>query len=223
MNLYEVYTEILKEVGEGNAEPFPLTHKPTVTIEFNRLANIAKKHPGSPTSPWEANLAFVYQFASEKAELYEVNFNGWASVSDRYFSRNLRLALGGEENAGPKEVTFDNAFNVGFDTFYGNEEETNFQEQYKVLATVVQCVRDFIEQADKTPIPIKQLDIVPKVGEKDDAEGMDSRRGRFYLAYIQKQIKSLPGDWSVIKMGSGDGVSIKRGKWSGGTVMDLDN
>lgn len=222
MKLYEVYTEILNEVGEGTAKPFPITLKPTVTIELNRLANIAKKHPGDSNKPWEAQLNFIYEFTSEKALLYQVSFTGWAQVSSNYFDWGLRRALGGEKNAGPKEVTFDNVFNVGFDTLFGKEEETNFHEQYRVLATVVQCIRDFIEQADKTPIPVKELDIIPKVGEGEE-KGMDSRRGRFYLAYIQKQVKTLPGDWSVVKMYGEGGVSIKRGKITGGGVIDVDN
>jgi hypothetical protein len=123
---------------------------------------------------------------------------------------------------GPNKVTFDSSYNVSFDVEFGQEEETNFQEQYRVLATVVQCVRDFIEQADKTPIPVKQLDIVPKAGE-GEKKGMDNRRGRFYLAYIKKQVKTLPGDWSVVKMYGDDGVKIRRGKITGGGVIDVDS
>lgn len=123
---------------------------------------------------------------------------------------------------GPNKVTFDSSYNVSFDVEFGQEEETNFQEQYRVLATVVQCVRDFIEQADKTPIPVKQLDIVPKAGE-GEKKGMDNRRGRFYLAYIKKQVKNLPGDWSVVKMYEEGGVKIRRGKLTGGGVIDVDN
>lgn len=222
MKLYEVYTEILNEVGEGTSKPFPLTYKPTVTIELSRLANIGKKHPGDDNKPWTADLSFFYNFENDKGYKYKVNFMGWVKVSDEYYSRGLRRALGGEKNAGPKEVTFDSSYNVSFDVEFGQEEETNFQEQYRVLATVVQCVRDFIEQADKTPIPVKQLDIVPKAGEGEE-KGMDNRRGRFYLAYIQKQVKTLPGDWSVMKMYGEGGVSIKRGKWRGGGVIDVDN
>ena len=104
----------------------------------------------------------------------------------------------------------------------GKKKKTNFQEQYRVLATVVQCVRDFVEQADKTPIPVKQLDIVPKAGE-DEEKGMDNRRGRFYLAYIKKQVKTLPGDWSVMEMYGKGGVEIRRGNWKGGSVINVDN
>jgi hypothetical protein len=222
LKLYEVYTEILNEVGEGTSKPFPLTYKPTVTIELSRLANIGKKHPGTEEKPWAAELSFFYDFENDKGYKYKVNFMGWAGVSDSYYSQGLRRALGGDKDTEPEEVTFDSAYNVSFDVHGGREEETNFQEQYRVLATVVQCVRDFVEQADKTPIPVKQLDIVPKVGE-DEEKGMDSKRGRFYLAYIKKQVKTLPGDWSVTKMYSEGGVSIKRGNWRGGGVIDVDN
>ena len=222
MKLHEIYTEILNEVGEGTAEPFPLTYRPTVEIELNRLANIGKKRPGDDNKPWIAELSFFYDFENDKGYKYKVNFRGWAKVSDEYYSRGLRMALGGEKNAGPKEVTFDSSYNVSFDVHGGTEEETNFQEQYRVLATVVQCVRDFIEQADKTPIPVKQLDIVPKAGEGEE-EGMDNRRGRFYLAYIKKQVKTLPGDWSVLKTYDKGGVEIRRGNWKGGSVIDVDN
>ena len=222
MKLYEVYTEILNEVGEGTSKPFPLTSKPTVTIELSRLANIGKKHPGDEDKPWMADLSFFYNFENDKGYTYKVNFLGWAKVDDSYYSYDLRRALGGGKNMGPNKVTFDSSYNVSFDVEFGQEEETNFQEQYRVLATVVQCVRDFIEQADKTPIPVKQLDIVPKAGE-GEKKGMDNRRGRFYLAYIKKQVKTLPGDWSVVKTYEEGGVKIRRGKLTGGGVIDVDN
>jgi hypothetical protein len=223
VKLYEVYTDMLiSEVGEGTSKPFPISSRSNIEIDLNRLANIAKKHPGDSNKPWTSDLSFFYDFENDKGVKYSVNFRGWAQVDDSYFSYDLRRALGGEKNIGPKEITFNSSYNVSFDILGGKEEETNFQEQYRVLATVVQCVRDFIEQTDKTPIPVMKLDIVPKTGEGEE-KGMDNRRGKFYLAYIKKQVKTLPGDWSVIKMYGDGGVEIKRGKWTGRSVMDLNN
>lgn len=222
MKLYEIYKEILiKEVGEGTSKPFPVSSRSNIEIDLNRLANIGKKHPGRSNEPWSSDLSFFYDFENDKGVKYSVNFRGWAQVSDNYFSYGLRKALGGD-NVEPNKVTFDSAYNVSFDVEGGGEQETNFQEQYRVLATVVQCVRDFIEQADKTPIPVMKLDIIPKTGEGEE-KGMDNRRGRFYLAYIKKQVKTLPGNWSVINIYGDGGVEIKRGKWTGRSVIDLDN
>lgn len=218
-------SDIISEIGEASAKPFDITKKPMIEVELNQYANHAEKFPGDDNNPWVAEESFAYEFVNDDGVEYIVEFNGYIEIASSYYTYSMRRALSGGRDIGPNKITFNNSFNVSFNRVkdrYRGEKETNMFEQYRVLATVVKCIRDFIERADKTPIPIMRLDIVPKADEGDDSTSMDSRRGRFYLAYVLKQVRSLPGDWSVIRKYDETGVEIKRGKSTGSAVIDLD-
>jgi hypothetical protein len=96
-----------------------------------------------------------------------------------------------------------------------SDEDTNMNEQYSVMATVIQCVEDFIKRASKYFI-IKEININPKSDTSSDAQ-LDSKRGRLYLAYVKRNISKLPGKWTAYA--DSEGVSIKNGDWSGGDIV----
>jgi len=218
-------SDIISEIGEASAKPFTITKKPMIEVELNHNANHANKYPGDSNNQWQAEEQFEYEFVNDDGVSYTVDLRGWIAISDSYYSYGIRKALSRGRDIGPNKITFTNSFNVSFNRtkdIYRGEKETNMFEQYRVLATVVECIRDFVETADKTPIPIMELQIIPKADDEDTGVSLDSRRGRFYMAYIRKQVKTLPGVWSVIKMGRNDAISIKRGKITGASVMDID-
>jgi len=96
-----------------------------------------------------------------------------------------------------------------------SDEDTNMNEQYSVIATVIQCVEDFIKKASKHFI-IKEININPKSDTSSDAQ-LDSKRGRLYLAYVKRNISKLPGQWTAYA--DSEGISIKNGAWSGGDIV----
>jgi hypothetical protein len=74
-------------------------------------------------------------------------------------------------------------------------KDTNLNVQYKVMATLVSILKEYIEN---NPIVV-QIEYSPiKTNKKDKGGRAESRRELFYKQYIQK---SLP-NWTYIKRGS---------------------
>ena len=90
---------------------------------------------------------------------YEVHLRFWDLEKNKRSSTNL---------------------DVAFSTHGGEyEEETNDNVQYRVMATVVAIVKEALTKHPE----ITTLSFTPAKADK-----MDSRRARFYKAYIQKQM-----------------------------------
>jgi hypothetical protein len=103
---------------------------------------------------------------------------------------------------------------IGF-TVDDSDADTNMNEQYSVMATVVECIEDFIKKASKYFL-IKEITINPKADNSNDAN-LDSKRGRLYLAYVKRNISKLPGKWTAYS--NSEGIVIKNGDWTGGDIV----
>jgi hypothetical protein len=97
-----------------------------------------------------------------------------------------------------------------------NEEPeiTNFGEQFKVLSTVVDITENVVKDISEIKwIKLEEIRIAPKLEDEEEGKPItQSKRGRFYLEYIKKHGKKLPGDWSAEI--SKDMFVIRNGKWS---------
>jgi hypothetical protein len=93
---------------------------------------------------------------------------------------------------------------VDFTTEEGGDDAINKGEQYKILATLTDIIIQLINRVNE--IDSTTLDLV-KFYAKDDTEGKyansDSKRGKLYQAFINKNLSKLPGDW---KMSTSDEV-----------------
>ena len=93
---------------------------------------------------------------------------------------------------------------VDFTTEEGGDNAINKGEQYKILATLTDIIIQLINRVNE--IDSTTLDLV-KFYAKDDTEGKyansDSKRGKLYQAFINKNLSKLPGDW---KMSTSDEV-----------------
>ena len=93
---------------------------------------------------------------------------------------------------------------VDFTTEEGGDNVINKGEQYKILATLTDIIIQLINRVNE--IDSTTLDLV-KFYAKDDTEGRyanpDSKRGKLYQAFINKNLSKLPGDW---KMSTSDEV-----------------
>ena len=93
---------------------------------------------------------------------------------------------------------------VDFTTEEGGDNAINKGEQYKILATLTDIIIQLINRVND--IDSTTLDLV-KFYAKDDTEGKyanpDSKRGKLYQAFINKNLSKLPGDW---KMSTSDEV-----------------
>jgi hypothetical protein len=93
---------------------------------------------------------------------------------------------------------------VDFTTEEGGDDAINKGEQYKILATLTDIIIQLINRVNE--IDSTTLDLV-KFYAKDDTEGKyanpDSKRGKLYQAFINKNLSKLPGNW---KMSTSDEV-----------------
>jgi hypothetical protein len=93
---------------------------------------------------------------------------------------------------------------VDFTTEEAGDDAINKGEQYKILATLTDIIIQLINRVND--IDSTTLDLV-KFYAKDDTEGKyansDSKRGKLYQAFINKNLSKLPGDW---KMSTSDEV-----------------
>jgi hypothetical protein len=93
---------------------------------------------------------------------------------------------------------------VDFTTEEGGDDAINKGEQYKILATLTDIIIQLITRVNE--IDSTTLDLV-KFYAKDDTEGKyanpDSKRGKLYQAFINKNLSKLPGNW---KMSTSDEV-----------------
>jgi len=102
-----------------------------------------------------------YRFTSDSGLSYQVFFSG---------------------SGGEYDVSFHT---IDPETGHDNSTamDTHKNEQYQIMATVVDIIKDFKLES---PTPIELLDILPDKTD-NDSEGFDNnRRYRMYAAYIEK-------------------------------------
>ena len=104
----------------------------------------------------------------------------------------------------PEDELAMTTLRVDFTTEEGGDNAINKGEQYKILATLTDIIIQLVNRVNE--IDSTTLDLV-KFYAKDDTEGKyansDSKRGKLYQAFINKNLSKLPGDW---KMSTSDEV-----------------
>ena len=104
----------------------------------------------------------------------------------------------------PEDELAMTTLRVDFTTEEGGDDAINKGEQYKILATLTDIIIQLVTRVND--IDSTTLDLV-KFYAKDDTEGKyansDSKRGKLYQAFINKNLSKLPGDW---KMNTSDEV-----------------
>ena len=109
-----------------------------------------------------------------------------------------------KSDAGVLLVRTNVSFTISSDTAH-EEPETNLNEQYRVMSTVIECLTDYIDHVeglvvsigdDEYTCVIQTIYVAPKsdvtgnTGNPDSS--IDSRRGRLYQAFIKKNLEKLP-------------------------------
>jgi len=160
--------DILYEIGEASAKPFAF-----------------KKTSGDSAEEYKGNDSnnVVYEFTTDKQTKYLVSIDQSPMRTPRTISSEVDF---GAQTAGG-----------GFSL-----DDTNMGEQYRVMSTIKDIVFDFIEEWQEhwyihnlEVAPIKSTD-----GGDDDTDsidGVDSRRGKLYLAYIKKNLPKLSKPYGV--------------------------
>jgi hypothetical protein len=195
---------ILKEIGDASAKPLVWGSKGDISALAKQFASVIdnKKSGMNMVGP----SIFGYTAQSDNA-IYDINIEAFGR-------RRLSLQLPGKPKS--KEVGPSHVMEVWISfTVNDSDEDTNLNEQYRVMATLIACVQDFVRKVSDT-FEIKEINILPKSDTSSDAQ-FDSHRGRLYLAYVKRNIDKLPGKWTAYA--NEDGISIKNGSWEGGNIV----
>jgi len=154
----------LKESGEGNAQPFKWMSVGDLKSFIEQLKAM---------DPEYGDDTFVYKFSSDNAN-YIVNTSVKVIPPTRLYNDKYDLYA---------------AF--GFDVEGGKEKLTNYNEHYRVMATMLEIIIDFVNTVDTIKdIEVKQIQFHPKADNEDSHFDRDvnSRRGKFYKSYIEKNL-----------------------------------
>ena len=163
--------DILYEIGDASAKSFA----------FKKIAgDSAEEYKGNDVTE------LIYEFTTDKQTKYFVSID-----VDVMLDTTLH---------GPRTVSSEVDF--GAQTAGGGYslDDTNMGEQYRVMSTIKDIVFDFIEEWQEhwyihnvEVSPIKSSD----GGDDDTVDAVDSRRGKFYLAYIRKNLPKLDKPYTV--------------------------
>ena len=179
---------VLKEIGEASAKPFKWEAVNTIDDTLYNIKVEADKTFNKPTSTRIIDaMSYYYHFTSDKTNTkYEVLIELWAGKVTKI------PRLGSNKPASKKKYFLEGV--AEFSVLNSREDvETNLHEQYRVMATVVDCLKDFITGVEQSEdFQLKELHIFPKADTTDKISSIDSKRGHMYKLYIQKQLKTIP-------------------------------
>lgn len=197
---------VLNEIGE-TVIPFSYKRVGVVKVDSWKadLASLDKSAVPSGTN-WIKLSTIEYTFQSEKAK-YRVHIPA-------YYRKHTWIPAFRKPGAkSPQDYNI--LLGVAFDIDGGSKEEiTNLNEHFKVISTVISIVEEVAKAVMKIEwIKLQEIYIAPAKEEfEKETPAEKTKRGILYAAYLRKQVKRLPGDWSVEL--DNDAFIIKNGKMS---------
>lgn len=211
VQLFEQWNAV-NEVGDASVKPFSWKQDGNVKRDMKDLGDAVQK-----LEPNEFKQEkFKYYFTSDSDTEYIVEFGGWM--------QRLTTIVFGDFKPSMSQL-YDSKFNLAFNTFSdyfaGVERETNKGEMFGIMSTVTEIAFDFLQEAEKSGYPVKSLTILGK-GDNEGQGGIDTRRGRIYLAYIKKQLKNLKTKSKYSALLQDNKVYILLGDWKGGSVLKTE-
>lgn len=206
-NINESFEDFrLNEIGDGGSKPFKYILKTNIEKELYDGLDYAKLQGG-----WGDDIDIIYIVRGDHAN-YKVNIS--CNVKNRSGRPSFRKKTTTYKGDLQCNIGFDEAGEVG-------DATTNYNEQYRLMATISNIVVEFIKSIENTWFLTKAY-IVPKADE-GESEGVDNRRGKFYEAYLRKQIKRLKNPYTISTENIPTYGHIKsevfvltNGHWSGG-------
>lgn len=190
--------DILSEIGDASVKAFPW-------IKKGNLKNFLAKLKKNATDNYDKGEVFSYEITSPNA-IYLFKLGCY--IKKR---QNFVLHFGdGPPPPKPKEK-FNLIVYIAFNTKGSKtEKETNLNEQYGLMSTIIECLTDFVENVDED-IRIEEINYQPKADTGKDTD-MGSKRAKLYLAFLKQNINKLPGKWTAFS--SSDTIQIRKGDWT---------
>ena len=188
MKLREILEQVVSEIGDASAEGFSLS-KPNIKAPINKALD--KINSSESRRKYGGEEPFKVRYtASVGNNKYLIDISGMVSnVTPGTVPRFTYLFNSdGTRKPGSLKIRVD--FDMKRDSKKDAFTSTELNEQYKVLSAVFKSVIDFVNQTEATT-PVDQILMYPS-NDKGTDTASDSKRGRFYMAYIQKNISQLP-------------------------------
>jgi hypothetical protein len=192
-------TDLLNEIGDASVKAFPWTRKGNLKNFFTRMKKKA-------TTNYKDGEQFFYEVTSPSA-VYTI-FIGCYLKKRQSFILHF-----GDEPTPEQKLKYEMTVYIAFNTKGSKKEkETNLNEQYGLMSTLIECVSDFVNNTDED-IFIDTINYAPKSDTGSETEyDMDSKRAKLYLAFLKKNIGKLPGKWTAFTTPSS--MQIRQGDWS---------
>jgi hypothetical protein len=196
----------LNEIGET---VIPFSYKRVGIVKVGSwMADLASLDKSAVPSgnDWIKISTIEYTFQSDKAK-YRVHIPA-------YYRKHDWIPAFRKPGA-PKPHDYNILLGVAFDIEGGGKEEiTNLNEHFRVISTVISIVEEVAKAVMEIKwIKLQEIYIAPAKEEfEKETPAQKTKRGILYAAYLRKQVKRLPGDWSV-EMNK-DAFIIKNGKMS---------
>ena len=168
--------DILSEIGDASAKPFPWT--PDGDVEAT-----IKSKMGLGNNSYE----FTYTINSPKTT-YQVFIGGYLQQ------------LGSSGDVYNRYRWYKTYLGIGFDVKDAEKKDqtTNLFEQYSLIATVIECVIDFIKKVNKLDnVKFVYIAMQAKGDNLENRSDLNSKRGKLYTKYIEKNLNRLPGNWEI--------------------------
>ena len=216
IKLFEEFVQPVNEIGDASAKPFSWKPSTDVKKKMKALFNNVQKIGNNK----HLTQTFTYTFKNDEGVEYTAYFNGWMQHKNAF-------SFGGPVS--PLQQ-YDSSFNFGYnltsDYKKSVERETNMGEHFKIMSTVIEIAIDFMRNAEDSGYPVKTLVFTGK-GDDGSEGGMDTRRGRMYMTFLQKQLKNLGTKTPYTAMpytsDGVQGVKLEWGDWTGPATIAKSN
>jgi hypothetical protein len=180
---YDNTPEEINELGEGTAKPFEWRSTQDIKSYISDQIKILPEHSSNQLK---------YLFSSDKAD-YEANIFTSISPSTELTDKRPNLYTG-----------------IGFDVIDGKGASTNLNESYKIMATMLEIVVDFVNTVDAMgDINLKQMHIFPLSDQSVNIYDIGSKRGKFYEEYIKKNLNKFNKKYTSTSSPDGRSFIIK--------------
>jgi hypothetical protein len=181
-------------------------------LKYNEYQFINEIGEGVPSLPWNliksSPREWIRKFALSrtKTDIYEewtelpqiaYGFESKAKYVCLVDGQFIRVSDGIHERP---EIVLVCHFNFG--TRGGGDKNldlTNFNEHFSVVSTVSEIMRTVIgELYNVASLRFSRIVLAPAKEEGEELLDLkDTKRGRLYIAYLQKQIGKIPGKWRI--------------------------
>ena len=163
---------ILLEIGDASIKPYDWNEESNNNIMWTPAEFKQQRYGAGSTTAYlgESNFEFKTDKGTEYIVKIEYDSDG------AYEQEGLEVGVDFTTKSFGK---IDNKMGM-----------TNMHEQYRVMATIVDIVVQWINEWDEYFI-IHEINIEPKVEDDETDYGTSSKRGKLYSAYIKKQLSKL--------------------------------